>query len=59
MDGPRDQDAERRKKRREQHEPQRNAVHPHVVVNIGSGDPLPVDLILKPVLPAMKVNRQV
>ena len=55
---PRNQHAQRREKCGEHHQPQRNAVDPHVVVNVRSRNPLPVDLILKTGLSAMEINRQ-
>src|ERR1700723_2227579 len=56
---PGNQHAQRRKKCSEPHQPEREAVNPHVIVDIRSGNPLPVDLVLKLSLPAMEINRQV
>ena len=55
---PGNQNAQRRKKCGQYHQPQRDAVDPHVVMDVGSQNPLPVDLKLKIGLSTMKVNRQ-
>ncbi len=44
---PRNQHAQGSEKRSQHHQPHRDAVHAHVVVDVGSGDPLLVDLELK------------
>src|SRR5580658_2763009 len=55
---PRDQHAQRRQERGKQHQPQRNAVDTHVVVDVGAGNPLLVDVVLESGLRPMKINRK-
>src|SRR6185312_944922 len=60
VDGvPRDQHAQRSKECGEDHQPQRNSIHAHVIMNIGMGDPGAIDLELKAAPGAVKVRRQV
>ncbi len=56
---PRNQHTQRREKRCQHNQPQRNAINPHVVMDIGAGNPLPVDLIVESRVFAVEINRQV
>ena len=56
---PRDQHAQRREERGQNHQPQRDAVDAHVVVNVGRRNPLAVDFVLESWHGAMEVHRQV
>src|SRR5271165_1084037 len=55
---PRNQHTQRRQERGQHHQPQRNAVHAHVVMNVGRRNPGEVALKLEARLVADKVRRQ-
>jgi len=52
------QHAKRGKKRSQDHQPQRNAVNSHVVVNVGTVDPRVIDFELKTRLRVMEVHSE-
>src|SRR6202521_866240 len=56
---PRDEDTERRQKSGQHHQPHRNTVHTHVVMDIGIRDPKVVDFVLESGLSPLKMYRQV
>src|SRR5580692_2418745 len=55
---PRDQHAQRSQERGQHHQPHGDAVHGHVVVDVGSGNPLLVNFVLEASLAAMEVHRE-
>src|SRR6185312_3671587 len=55
---PGDQHAQGRKERGKDHQPQGNAIHAHVVMNVGMGNPGTVDLELKAAPGAVKMSGQ-
>src|SRR5258708_40298172 len=55
---PGNQYAQRRQKRSQHHQPQRNAVNPHVIVNVRRCDPLEIDLVLEISVRSLEMDRQ-
>ncbi len=56
--GPRDENAQGCKESRQHHQPHRDAVDSHVVVNVGSRDPLLVDFELEASRVAVQMDRK-